>query len=34
MVRAFRYIRLEKQEQEIVAKTYIHDVLGAAISRG
>ncbi len=34
MAREFRYIRLERHEQEIVAKTYTYDVLGAALSRG
>ena len=30
----FRYIRLEKHEQETIAKTYTHEVLGAALARG
>ena len=34
MAREFRYIRLERDKQETVAKTYTHDLLGAALSRG
>ncbi len=33
MAREFRYIRSDRHEQEIVAKTYTRDVLGAAINR-
>lgn len=34
MVPEFRYIRLERDAQDVVAKTYTHDLLGAALSRG
>jgi len=34
MVREFRYIRLERDKRDIVAQTYTHDLLGAALSRG
>jgi len=34
MAREFRYTRLERDEQETIAQTYTHDVLGAAMSRG
>lgn len=34
MSRDFRYIRLDRHEQDIVAKTYTHEVLGAAFARG
>lgn len=34
MAHEFRYIRLERNQQEIVAQTYTHDLLGAALSRG
>lgn len=34
MAREFRYLRLERGQQDIVAQTYTHDLLGAALSRG
>ncbi|HEY4033525.1 MAG TPA: AAA family ATPase [Ktedonobacteraceae bacterium] len=33
MDRDFRYIRLDRHEQETVAKTYTYEVLGAALAR-
>jgi len=34
MARDFRYIRLDKHGEDVVAKTYTHEVLGAALARG
>jgi len=34
MGRDFRYVRLDRHGQETVAKTYTHEVLGAALARG
>jgi AAA domain, putative AbiEii toxin, Type IV TA system len=34
MARNFRYIRLDRDEENIVAKIYTHKVLGAALERG
>jgi hypothetical protein len=33
-IQDFRYVRLERHEQEIVAQTYTHDLLGAALRLG
>jgi hypothetical protein len=34
MARNFRYIRLDRQEKDIVGKSYTHKVLGAALDHG
>ena len=34
MAHEFRFIRLERDKQDIIAKTYTHDLLGAALSHG
>ena len=34
MAREFRFIRLERDKKDIIAKTYTHDLLGTALSRG